>query len=253
MFALVKKSAAAPARTGGASIGVDWGLVSMFTTSTGQILGQNLHTWLTERDSELTALTAQLQRHGLKPSKSARFRALNTRIRAYVRNEVGRLLNQLATQDVREIVVEKLDFRFGGLSKRLNRIVSRAGRAAVTKKLASLTETSGIAVTEVNPAHTSRTCSGCGYVDARNRTSQQRFRCRFCGRKLLADINAARTVLGRSGVQGGWLCWSRDRVLAWLDREFTARWRYDPTRLRERPTARGRSTAPSLPAESIAA
>ncbi|WP_153804939.1 zinc ribbon domain-containing protein [Nocardia sp. SYP-A9097] len=170
-----------------------------------------------------------------------------------MRNEVGRLLNQLAAQDIREIVVEKLDFRCGGLSKRLHRIVSRAGRVAVTAKLASLTETAGITVTETNPAHTSRACSGCIYVDARNRTSQKRFRCRFCGKKLLADINAARNILGRSGVQGGWLSWSRDRVLAQLDREFAARWRYDPTRLRERPTPRGRSTAASPPAKSIAA
>lgn len=201
-FALVKKSAAAPIRVSGESIGVDWGVASMFTTSTGQILGQHLYVWLAERDGEVTALATSLQRQGVKPSESKRFRAFTARIRAHVRNEVGRLLNQLAAQDIRGIVVEKLDFRFGGLSKRLNRILSRAGRAAVTAK-------------------------------------------------LLADINAARNVLGRSAVRGGWLSWSRDRVLAQLDRGFTARWRCDPTLLRERPTRRGRSTATSPPAKSI--
>ncbi|MFE5286408.1 zinc ribbon domain-containing protein [Nocardia sp. NPDC056611] len=242
-FALVKKSQSARVREKGASVGVDWGVASMFTTSSGQILGQRLHNWLLTRDRELTALAAALQRQGLKPGATRRYRALNARIRGYVRNEVGRLLNQIAAQEVREIVVENLDFRGGGLSKRMNRIVARAGRAAVTAKLASLKEAAGITVSEINPAYSSRACSGCNYVDARNRTSQRRFVCRFCGKKLLADINAARNVLGRSRVEGGWLMWPRDRVLAQLDREFTARWRCDPARLRERPTRRGRSTA----------
>ncbi|GAB2515972.1 zinc ribbon domain-containing protein [Nocardia heshunensis] len=251
-FALVKKSREAPARHSGKSLGLDWGVVGMFTTSTGQILGQQMYAWLVARDGELTALAAALQRQGITPAASNRYRALNARIRGYVRNEVGRLLNQVAAQDVREIVVEKLDFRHGGLSKRMNRILTRAGRAAVTAKLASLTEIAGITVTEVNSAHTSRACSGCQYVDARNRRSQQRFACRFCGKKLLADINAARNIAGRSGVQGGWLWWSRNRVLVQLDRDFIAQWRYDPTRLRERPTPRGRSTAAPPPAKSIA-
>ncbi len=252
-FALVKKSLDADLRCGGEKVGVDWGMASMFTTSSGQILGRALFPWLVERDTEITVLASSLQRQGIKVSSSKRYRALNRRIRGYVRNEVGRLLNQIAEQDIREIVVEKLDFRHSRLSRVLNRIVSRAGRAAVTAKLASLHEVSGIAVTEVNPAYTSRRCTGCGYVDPKNRTSQKRFVCRFCGKKLLADINAARNVLGRSEVQGGGLSMPRDRVLAELDRRFTAAWQCDPTRLRERPTRRGRSTATSPLAESIAA
>ncbi|MFE6864613.1 zinc ribbon domain-containing protein [Nocardia sp. NPDC057668] len=252
-FALVKNSAAAPMRESGGAVGLDWGVANIFTTDSGQILGQRLYTWLVERDRELTALTVELQRRGIKPSESKRFRAFNSRIRAYVRNEIGRILNRLARQDIREIVVERLDFRHGGLSRRMNRIATRAGRGAVRAKLTSLTEATGITVTRVNPAHTSRACSSCHYVDRRNRISQQRFACRFCGRRLLADINAARNVLGRSAVQGGWLPWSGNRVLAQLDRDFTTQWRCDPTRLRERPTRRGRSTATSPPAGSIAA
>ncbi|MRH87996.1 hypothetical protein GFY24_11155 [Nocardia sp. SYP-A9097] len=61
-FALVKKSAAAQVRETGASTGLDWGVVSMFTTSTGQILGRHLYSWLAERDGEVIALAAALQR-----------------------------------------------------------------------------------------------------------------------------------------------------------------------------------------------
>ncbi|MEC3956153.1 transposase [Nocardia sp. CDC153] len=233
-FTLVKKSVAAPRRKSGRSVGLDWGLKNVFATSDGQILGRQVHAWLSERDTELAALVEALQRQGVRPRDSKRYAKLNRRIREYVRNEVNRILNRLAAKDIRELVVERLDFRLGGLSARLNRMLTRAGRAAVKDKLAALGETHGITVIEVNPAHTSRTCSGCGYADKRNRTSQKRFVCRFCGRKLLADINAARNILGRSGDMSGDRYLSKEAVLAEIDRRFHVRWRTEAADLRER-------------------
>lgn len=234
-FTLVKHSEPAGRREHGRSVGVDWGLRNVFTTSDGRILGRRIYGWLSARDAELTTLEATLQRLGIRPRNSKRYANLNRRIRGYVRNEIYRVLNRLAAKDIRELVVERLDFRMGGLSARLNRMVTRAGRGAVKAKLASLRETSGVIVTEVNPCHTSRACSTCGYVDKKNRTSQRRFVCRFCGRKLLADINAARNILGRSGEKNGYRYLSKEAVLAELDRGFHARWSVNPTRLRERP------------------
>ncbi|WP_067542563.1 hypothetical protein [Nocardia crassostreae] len=95
-FGLVKKSADASPRPDGETIGADWGLKNIFTTSDGQILGQRLHSWLAERDTELTELTAALQRAGLTPRSCKRFRNLNRRIREYARNEVNRILNRIA-------------------------------------------------------------------------------------------------------------------------------------------------------------
>ncbi|WP_459961168.1 zinc ribbon domain-containing protein [Nocardia sp. IFM 10818] len=243
-FGLVKKSADAAPRSGGEIVGADWGLTNVFTTSDGRILGQRLYSWLIERDRELTELAAALQRAGIAPSSCKRFRNLNRRIRAYVRNEVNRILNRLAACDIRELVVEALDFRMGGLSKRLNRIVTRAGRAAVKAKLADLEQSHGIAVTAVNPAYTSQECCGCGYVDERNRTSQKRFVCRFCGKKLLADINAARSGRGRSRVEDGYRYLRKERTLAEVDSRFCARWGVRAADLRER-QLRGCSTASS--------
>ncbi|MGW4245081.1 zinc ribbon domain-containing protein [Nocardia sp. NPDC004722] len=233
-FTLVKKSAPVARRDVGVSVGLDWGVRNVFATNEGQILGRRIYGWLTDRDAELCSLTASLQRQRVRPSESKRYRRLNRRIREYVRNEVNRILNRLTGNDIRELVVERLDFRMGGLSKRLNRILMRAGRAAVKAKLAALPESHGVAVTVVNPAHTSRACSNCGYVDKKNRTSQKRFECRFCGRKLLADINAARNILGRSGEKNGYLYLSKETVLASMDLRFRTRWCVDPAGLRER-------------------
>ncbi len=140
--------------------------------------------------------------------------------------------------------MEALDFRMGGLSKRLNRILTRAGRTAVKAKLSDLEQSRGVTVTAVNPAYTSQECSGCGYADKRNRTSQKRFVCRFCGKKLLADINAARTGLGRSRVEGSYRYLPKERTLAEIDNRFHARWGVTAADLRER-QPRGHSTASS--------
>lgn len=242
----VKQSPAAEPRDDGDVIGLDWGLSSaLFATSDGRLLGTRMYSWLKQRDIELTELTASLQRQGIRPRDSRRFRNLTRRIREYVRNEVNRVLNRIAASEVRELVVEKLDFRGGGLSRRMNRILSRAGRAAVRAKLAALTEDTGIAVTEVNPAYTSQQCCGCGFVSEKNRTSQSRFACRFCGMKRHADINGARTIANRRSVRGdGFAGCSKRIVLTCLDAEFQRRWKVSAAEIRER-QSRGRSTATS--------
>lgn len=47
----------------------------------------------------------------------------------------------------------------------------------------------------VPPAYTSQRCSRCGHARAANRVSQAVFRCRVCGLKINADLNAARNIL----------------------------------------------------------
>lgn len=55
-------------------------------------------------------------------------------------------------------------------------------------------EAAGVNVVGVDPRHTSQTCSACGHVHRRNRTSQARFHCRSCDYRCDADVNAARNV-----------------------------------------------------------
>ncbi len=242
-FLLIKKSKPAPARTDGGELGVDWGLAAMFATSDGRVLGRKLFAWLKARDDEVVTLSKALQANGIRPKNSVRYRRLQSRIRGYVRNEVGRILNRLAAENLKLLAVERLQLTGGGLSRRMNRLVSRAGRAAVSAKLASLTKTHGIAVVEVNPAYTSQVCTGCDYVDRRNRITRSRYSCRFCGKRLHADISGARAILRRSQEPSrGGLALGKQTILARLDRKFHTRWGMDPTVLRER-RIRGHSTA----------
>ena len=52
----------------------------------------------------------------------------------------------------------------------------------------------GVRVVKIDPAHTSRRCSQCGYIDERNRSTQADFQCLKCGYKENADYNAARNI-----------------------------------------------------------
>ncbi|NMM35392.1 MAG: IS200/IS605 family element transposase accessory protein TnpB, partial [Phycicoccus sp.] len=58
-------------------------------------------------------------------------------------------------------------------------------------------EAAGVVIIPVDPAYTSQTCSGCGYMSRLNRPNQAEFACRSCGVLLHADHNAAVNIARR--------------------------------------------------------
>ena len=135
-----------------------------------------------------------MQSAGKKPRDSALYGKLVIRLRSMIETEVNRAMNHaVALHRPRVLAVEKLDFRGSGLSRRMNRPLTNCGRGAVARKLADLNARYGIEIHDVEPAYTSKTCSCCGYVDARQRSGET-FHCRDCGKKLHADVNGARNI-----------------------------------------------------------
>lgn len=184
----------APLRPSTESIGLDFGMVAMFTTSDGERHGLSSFTKLKIWDEELLALTKDLQKQSIKLTTNERYNQLQHRIKSYFKNEIGRILNKLAKKNVGIFVVEKLDFRAAGLSKRMNRLIGRTYRSVVKAKLARLKEQYGIQIIEVNPAYTSQECSRCHYVSKHNRKTQKDFVCRHCHYSCNADVNAGRVI-----------------------------------------------------------
>ena len=184
----------APLRSPTESIGLDFGMVAMFTTSDGERHGLSSFTKLKIWDEELLQLTKELQKQSIKLSTNARYVQLQRRIKSYFKNEICRILNKLAKKNVGVFVVEKLDFRAAGLSKRMNRLIGRTYRAFVNAKLARLEEQYGIQIIAVNPAYTSQECSRCHYVSKDNRKTQKDFVCRHCHYSCNADVNAGRVI-----------------------------------------------------------
>lgn len=183
-----------PLRSSTESIGLDFGMVAMFTTSDGERHGLSSFTKLKIWDEELLALTKELQQQSIKLSTNKRYNHLQQRIKSYFKNEIGRILNKLAKKNVGVFVVEKLDFRAAGLSKQMNRLIGRTYRSVVKAKLARLEEQFGIQIVAVNPAYTSQECSRCHYVSKDNRKSQKDFVCRHCHYSCNADVNAGRVI-----------------------------------------------------------
>lgn len=226
MSLITEQPDAAP-RTTGSALGLDFGFSSaLLATSAGQLLGRAMLARLRELDAVLQSLTADLQRRGIALKTDAAYRKLQQRIRDYVANEIGRLLNGLATADVRELVVERLDFRGGGLSRRMNRLCTRTGRGVLKARLARMTERRGVAVTVVSAPYSSQQCCGCGYVHKTNRKTQIRFVCGFCGKKLHADVNASRVVASRRSrpLPDGTGPRSRENTRRLLDSDHRQRW-----------------------------
>lgn len=184
----------APLRPLTESIGLDFGMVAMFTTSDGERHGLSSFTKLKIWDEELSQLTKELQKQSIKLSTNARYVQLKRRIKSYFKNEICRILNKLAKKNAGIFVVEKLDFRAAGLSKRMNRLIGRTYRAFVKAKLSRLEEQYGIQIVAVNPAYTSQECSRCHYVSKDNRKTQKDFVCQHCHYSCNADVNAGRVI-----------------------------------------------------------
>lgn len=186
-----------PLRTDDSEIGLDFGMVTMFTTSNGERHGITSFNKLKIWDEILLKKTKELQAQG-KPFKSdPTYNSLQSKIRSFIKNEIGRILNKLANKGYAVFIVEKLDFRGGGLSRRMNRLLARTYRKIIKNKLARLEEKFGITTVEVNAAYTSQECSKCGFVSKGNRKSQSAFHCACCGHKINADVNAARNIVKR--------------------------------------------------------
>ena len=79
----------------------------------------------------------------------------------------------------------------------LNRSIMEQGWGRLYSMMAYKAEWAGKRFVEVDPKHTSQTCSTCGTIDGSSRQSQSEFQCTGCGYAANADVNAASNILRR--------------------------------------------------------
>ena len=126
-------------------------------------------------------------------------RRKETRYASDVNHRISKRIVAEAKRTGRGIAVEKL----GGIRARVR--LRKPQRVAVHSWafaqlggfLAYKAKAAGVAFVEVDPAYTSQKCSGCGWVDKRNRRSQSDFKCGRCGFVGHADHNAAINIAAR--------------------------------------------------------
>ena len=207
-------------------LAMDMGLCTLLATDDGELHGRSWLQSLEKIDRLITGIARHRQRLGLKVT-SDRYRHHVQRLRGWMTTEIHRILNRLIYRKRPGlIIVEALDFSAPNLSRRLNRIIQNFGQGVITKKLAEIQAQYGIAVEYRTSAYSSQECAKCGYVDKRNRTKQDTFHCRFCYKKVHADVQAARVLRhGRSvSTSSDKTRHGRQRLLGARTRLFTARY-----------------------------
>ncbi|WP_200255726.1 zinc ribbon domain-containing protein [Halorhodospira neutriphila] len=178
-------------------LAIDFGLSTLIATDAGDRMGRGALQHLERLDRRITRIARHRQKAGLKV-RSRRYDKAVRQLRGWLRTEINRILNRLVyLHRPAHLTVERLDFRMPGLSRRMNRLLTNCGRGVLRAKLRDLEERYGVTHTEVNAAYSSQTCSHCGWVERANRRSQSEFRCRCCGRRMHADVNAARNLGAR--------------------------------------------------------
>ena len=177
-------------------LGVDLGIANVATDSDGTI-----HTGKAVDDvrRKHNLQRKRLQRKGTKGSrkKLKRVSAKESRFRKHQDHCISKTIVESARRTGRGIALEDLS----GIR---DRIRARGGDARnrlsgwsfhqLFSFLSYKAERAGIAVVQVDPRNTSRTCAECGHCEKGNRKSQSEFCCKACGHAAHADRNAALNI-----------------------------------------------------------
>jgi putative transposase len=191
-------------RPGGRVVGVDRGITSLATLSTGERVpnGRRL-------DRELARLRRAQRRVSRRRGPDRRTRAepsnrwrkararadrLHTRVANLRRDDTHQLTTLLvAEHDV--VVIEDLHVAGMLRNRRLARHIAGAGWAEIRRQLSYKAEWAGVRLVVADRWFaSSKICSGCGAVKAKLALSERTFVCTVCGLVLDRDHNAARNL-----------------------------------------------------------
>lgn len=188
-----------PLSATGKSIGIDVGLASLITTSEGEKIGnprwyRHAHRLLRVRQRSV----ARKQKGGRNRRKAI---IQLQRASEHVANTRKDFLNKLANRLVNEndlIAVEDLKIPNMVRNHCLSKSILDAGWGYFTSRLSAKAENAGRTVVFVNPAYTSKSCSGCGSIFESMSLSDRWIKCE-CGISLDRDHNAAINIRNRAG------------------------------------------------------
>jgi putative transposase len=179
----------------GAVIGIDVGVASLITTSSGE---KTPHpTWYRAEEKNLRRLQRSVSRK--QKGSGNRRKAVVTLLRAHQRisNRRKDFLNNLAHELIQRYDVIGLeDLRIQNMVRNhhLAKSILDAGWGYLVARLTHKAAEAGREVLLVNPANTSKRCSGCGAIFENLTLSVRHVSC-ACGVSLDRDHNAALNIL----------------------------------------------------------
>jgi putative transposase len=208
----------------GKHVGLDVGIKNIITDSSGN--STDNPKWYMAGQKKLRVLQRSVSRK--KKGSSTRRKSVKSLQRHHLKISRQRqdFLNKLANKLVCEndlIVLEDLQIRNLVKNQRLSKSILDAGWQYLVSKLHGKAEEAGRVVIRVNPAYTSKSCSGCGHIFEGQKLSDRWITCPECGLSLDRDHNAAINILKRGleslGGDGQSLWASSDLMLGSLAQE----------------------------------
>jgi IS605 OrfB family transposase len=190
-------------KASGEVVGVDIGMTHLAVTSSGDHYGE-ISNELAKRVEKKAVRFARKQKLNacLKRKGSPTVSLTDHKAESFVRNEIGRALNQLVGDlpPGAPVALEGLNVKDMRLKSRLMNRRLRASQLGYSRdKLKFKLDEQGIRYRSVQPAYSSQECHPCGFVHKDNRISQSEFECWHCGYVANADVNAARNIAKRFG------------------------------------------------------
>lgn len=185
--------------TTGNFVGIDVGISALLTTSTGDKVDNPNH--YREAQEELRRKQRKLAR--AKRGSQNRKKALRAvqRQQEHVANQRADFLHKLSyalVQHYDGVALEDLSIRNMVRNHHLSKSILDSGWGLFKELLTYKAESAGREIVFVNPAYTSKTCSGCGAIFDNLTLSDRWVKC-ACGLSLDRDHNAAINILSRAG------------------------------------------------------
>ena len=183
----------------GKTIGIDVGLTSLITTSDGKKIDNPRWYRRAQRLLRVRQRSVARKQKGGRNRRKAIVQLQRASER--VANTRKDFLNKLANRLVNEndvIAVEDLKIPNMVRNHHLSKSILDAGWSYFTSRLSAKAENAGRTVVFVNPAYTSKSCSGCGRVFESLSLSDRWVKCE-CGSSLDRDHNAAINIRNRAG------------------------------------------------------
>lgn len=179
------------------SVGVDAGISSLVTLSTGEKVANPRH--FNQHYQRLRRAQKALSRKqkGSRNRDKARLRV--ARIQQQISNSRKDHLHQLTTRLIREnqtIAVESLAVKHMVKNRKLARAISDAGWGEMVRQLEYKARWYGRDLVKIDPWFpSSKRCGNCGYDVERLPLSVREWKCPSCGRHHDRDVNAAQNIL----------------------------------------------------------
>jgi putative transposase len=181
----------------GSAVGIDAGITSLVTLSTGEKVVNPRHE---RRDRARLALAQRrLARKQKSSANQVKAKLKVARVHARITDRRGDFLHKLSTKIVREnqtVIIEDLSVRNMVRNHAMARAISDASWAQFRRMLEYKADWCGRTVIAIDRFYpSSKTCSACGHLAASMPLNIREWACASCGVTHDRDVNAAKVIL----------------------------------------------------------